>query len=261
MTPPDRIVHSSWHCVASLFPALKNSSFRQTKADSQLRWFGLTSKMFTPVSPTPPSSPTYTTQCTGQSASLTLSTPHSSTTRNWVLISSVFSTSNWFCSLQFLAALAALYPPLWFIHSWSWIQLQNFDQTIPTTSTTYFSDPPELLSHLTYPPTWPTHPSVLPTHLILNPSNRITSQNPKITSLNPQITSLNLHAASEFWLNHTRPYQTIPNLTSPTKFHNFDKISQIQPNFTILVKFHTFYHFFYKIHQISQFQRNITILR
>ena len=95
----------------------------------------------------------------------------------------------------FLAALAALYPPLslinWLIHGleFSFRVLTKPYQTIPTTYPTHFLDPPELPSHLTYPPTWPTHPSVLPTHLILNPSTQI-------TSLNPFITSLSLHAAS-----------------------------------------------------------------
>ena len=42
---------------------------------------------------------------------------------------------------------------------------------------------------------------------------------------------------------HSRPYQAItnqklwPNFTIQTKFHNFDQISQFQPNSTILTKF------------------------
>ena len=120
-------------------------------------------------------------------------------------------------------------------------------QTLPTTYPSYFPDPLEP-SHLEYPSTRPTHPSVLPTHLILNQSTQITSQNPKITSLNPQITSLNLHAASEFWLNYTRPYHDKSDQLSQfwkkfpilTKFHNFNQILQFQQNTTILTKFYTF---------------------
>ena len=53
------------------------------------------------------------------------------------------------------------------------------NQNKPTWPTypTFFPDPHELPSHLTYPPTWPAHPSVLPTYLIYPPT--------KITPLNP----------------------------------------------------------------------------
>ena len=61
---------------------------------------------------------------------------------------------------------------------------------LPSTYPTYFPDPHEVSSHLTYPLTWPTHPSVLPTHK----SDQI----------------------SQFW----------QNFTISTKFYNFDKISQ-----------------------------------
>ena len=83
--------------------------------------------------------------------------------------------------VSFLAALAALCPPLslsdWLIHGleFSFRILTKPHQTIPTTYPTYFADPPELPSHLTYPPTWLTYPSVLPTYLICSPVH-ITSQ-------------------------------------------------------------------------------------
>ena len=56
---------------------------------------------------------------------------------------------------DFLAALAALYLPLRLIHGleFSFRILTKPHQTIPTTYATYFADPPELPSHLTYPPT------------------------------------------------------------------------------------------------------------
>ena len=43
-----------------------------------------------------------------------------------------------------------------------------------------------------------------------------------------------------------------PNFTISTKFHNFDQISQFPPNFTISTKFHNF-------NQISKFQPNFKI--
>ena len=52
-------------------------------------------------------------------------------------------------------------------------------------------------------------------------------------------------------LCQTRPNQL--DFTIPTKFHNFDQISQFRQNFTILPKFHNFV-------QISQFWPNFTIL-
>ena len=57
----------------------------------------------------------------------------------------------------------------WLLNWWSWIQLQDFDQT-KTDHTNYIPNllswPTWTTSHLTYPPTWPTHSSVLPTHLM-----------------------------------------------------------------------------------------------
>ena len=72
---------------------------------------------------------------------------------------------------QFLAALAALCPPWSLTHWLCWIQLQNFDQTIPNLPELPMR--PTFLTHLKYLTTWsgldiPTHLIYLhicPTHL------------------------------------------------------------------------------------------------
>ena len=106
------------------------------------------------------------------------------------------------------------------------------NQTKPTWPTylTYFPDPSELHSHLTYQPTWPTYPSVCPTQLhdfLTHPYNL-----PKPTDNLPEPTD-----------NLRKPSDNLPEPTdnlSHYRHHNVIQIPQLWPNVTFLTNFYAF---------------------
>ena len=150
------------------------------------------------------------------------------------------------------------------------------NQTKPTWPTypTYFPDPPELPSHLTYPPTVThlTYPPIFPTQqpdLSIHPEPTDNLHNPQITSggssLNPQITSINLQITLHSTDNTTSTkFHNLDKML--TKFHKFYQISQFQPNFRISTKFQNFDQTFristkfQNFNQISEFQPNFRIV-
>ena len=127
-----------------------------------------------------------------------------------------------------------------FSHSWFWIQLHNLDQTIPylpeyltnlanlLSWPTWTTLPPDILTHLTYPPICPTHP---PDFKLTHPDNlpeptcsiRISTKLYKAIPIHTESDQI-----SQFW----------QNFMMFTKFDNFDQISQFWLNFTILTNFY-----------------------
>ena len=83
--------------------------------------------------------------------------------------------------------------------------------TKPTSPTylTYHPEPPNLLIHLTYPPTWPTQPPVLPTHLIYLPMSPTQPDNCLDLTDNLQEEEDSLPELT--WTNQSQPNRT--NLT------------------------------------------------
>ena len=91
---------------------------------------------------------------------------------------------------------------------------------------TYFPDQPELPSPLTYPPTHLTYPPICPAHppdfKPIHPDNL---PEPKDNLPEP---TYNLPEPTHSFRILTKPNQAIPNhtMSSPTKFHNLNQISQ-----------------------------------
>ena len=118
----------------------------------------------------------------------------------------------------------------------TYLNYQRYLLSWPTWSTW----PPDIPTHLIYPPICPTHP---PDFKLIHPDNL-----PEPTHNLPEPT-YNLPEPTCSFRVSTKPYKAIPNLT---EFDKSDQISQFWWNFTILTKFHNF-------NQISHFQPNITI--
>ena len=141
--------------------------------------------------------------------------------------------------LMFLAALAALYPPL-SLHNLCQHSLHNLCQlthwltdcvefSFPTWPTfpAYFPYPPELHSPVTYFPPL-TYPPICPTHP------------PDFKPIHPDYLPEPTHNLPEptcsFRIS-TKPYKAIPN---HTEFEKSDQISQLWWNFIMLSEFSNF---------------------